>query len=167
MKSRRHSVWCLVSGLCGWLWQWLNPHEAVLLQVNCDLHGVSWLARSNSFSLVHWRRVHGWRAARWTAGIEATEVETNPRATFLVVLGNVFECLECRSPIFWDVFFCMFRFPKTPAAVGFPWFRVSSCPFLLWHPFGLEQLLQRRCGILDSDKHCVSVCVCSMQPSYD
>jgi len=54
---------------------------------------------------VHWRRVHGWRAARWTAGIEATEMETNPRATFLVVLGNVFERLECRSPIFWDVIF--------------------------------------------------------------
>lgn len=54
---------------------------------------------------MHWRRVHGWRAARWTAGIEATEMETNPRATFLVVLGNVFERLECRSPIFWDVFF--------------------------------------------------------------
>lgn len=23
--------------LCGWLWQWLNPLEAALLQVNCDL----------------------------------------------------------------------------------------------------------------------------------
>ena len=119
MKSRRHSMWCLVSGLCGWLWQWLNPHEAALLQVNCDLAFLG-LRDPTSFSLVHWRRVHGWRAARWTAGIEATEMETNPRATFLVVLGNVAHRFS--GMLF---FFVCFGFLKAPT-LGSSWFSLVS-----------------------------------------
>ena len=128
MKSRRHSMWCLVSGLCGWLWQWLNPHEAALLQVNCDLAFLG-LRDPTAFPLCIGA---GCTVGGQHVGQQGLK-QTNPRATFLVVLGNAFERLECRSPVFWDViFFCMFRFLKAPT-LGSSWVSLVSSFELNFH----------------------------------
>lgn len=116
----------MVSGLCGWLWQWLNPHKAALLQVNCDVAFLG-LRDPTAFPLCV--------GAGCTVGGQHVGQQGLKRLRWKqihVVLGNVFERLECGSPIFWDVFFCMFRFPKAPT-LGSSWFSLVSSFELNFH----------------------------------